>query len=483
MPKLQALQILHAPIEKAQLAKARERFVFEEFYTFVYQMRHLKRSEENYHNDFCIERILSIKEVEDAVGFELTQAQRNSIDEILADCKRPVAMSRLLQGDVGSGKTLVAMYAMLNVALSGYQAALMAPTAILASQHFVTLEKLIATLHLPVKTAILTAQVTGAKRRAIYEGIANGEIDLIIGTQALVQEALTYRRLAFVVTDEQHRFGVDQRTKFSEKGEHPHILVMSATPIPRTLAVILYGDLSISAMRELPKHRQPIDTKIVGAKYQKATFELIRRQVDMGHQAYVVCPLIEESEGVNCMDVIRQEARLRRYFGDSMRIGILHGRMKPEEKDAVMSEFVAQKLDILVSTVVIEVGVDVPNATVMVVVDPQRFGLAQLHQLRGRVGRGRATSHCIYLVVSDKVEKAKRLKILAETSDGFAIAEEDLKQRGPGEFFGHRQSGGLDFRWADLFADADILQKVQVAIERYGDAGLNIKDGFAVETI
>lgn len=474
---------LHSPKNFEDLKIAKKRYVFEEFYIFMYKIRLLKENSDIIKNNFQIYEKLSVDKLENTVGYNLTNAQKKAIDEIINSLKLATPMSRLLQGDVGSGKTIVAIYTMINVALSGYQAAMMAPTEILAQQHASFFRNLVKKLKLGLTIEVLTSSTKAKEKREILRKLAEGEVDIIIGTHSIIWDTVEYKRLAYVVTDEQHRFGVNQRKALSEKGNNPHILVMSATPIPRTLAVMLYGDMDISIMDELPNNRIPIKNKVVYKDYEKATYNLIKKEVDKGRQAYVVCPLIEESEGFECTDVSTEYEKLRNFFDLNVKIGLLHGRMNAKEKSEIMQQFVNQEIDVLVSTVVIEVGVDVPNATVMVVVDPQRFGLAQLHQLRGRVGRGEHQSYCVFLILSGEDKISERLQILEKTNDGFLIANEDLKLRGPGEFFGLRQSGELEFKIADIYDDAEVIKLVSRAINKYGKAGLEISDAFEIDTI
>lgn len=477
------LRQMHFPDSKRDLMLARKRLVFQEFYTFLYKIRKMRENREELKTDVIIHPHQDVSEVEKAMGFSLTGAQKRALEEIRHSMASGIQMSRLLQGDVGSGKTVVAFLAMLDTVKSGRQAVMMAPTEILARQHRDGLVRLLEMLGIDEEPVLLTSSLKGKKREEAYAMIADGRAQFIIGTHALFWKDVEYFNPGLVVTDEQHRFGVYQRSSLANKGERPHILVMSATPIPRTLAVILYGDLELSVIDELPKHRIPIKNKVVGPEYEAAAYKLIRQEVEAGRQAYVVCPLIEPSEGVECVDVMTETKRLQTHFGKGIRVEYLHGRMRAEEKNSVMERFAAREIDVLVSTTVIEVGVDVPNATVMVIVDPQFFGLAQLHQLRGRVGRGGFQSYCVYLVIHGNPGNNERLQILEKSNDGFVIANEDLRLRGPGEFFGIRQSGEMDFQLADLYTDAELLKVVSQAMETYGDAGLNITDGFALDTI
>ena len=368
-------------------------------------------------------------------------------------------MQRLIQGDVGSGKTIIAFLAMADTAHNGCQSAIMAPTEVLARQHYESFQSMCEIFGLDFPMILITGSMTAKQKKLAYQEILDHPDALIIGTHALIQEKVIYQNLALVITDEQHRFGVKQRETFSEKGTKPHILVMSATPIPRTLAIILYGDLDISVVDEVPAKRLPIKNCVVDTRYRPKAYQFIEKEVAAGHQAYVICPLVEESENMEAENVTDYAKRLKEELPDTIEIGLLHGQMKPAQKNDVMERFAANEIQVLVSTTVVEVGVNVPNATVMMIENAEHFGLAQLHQLRGRVGRGDAQSYCIMVNCSDSKESQKRLDILNKSNDGFKIASEDLKLRGPGDFFGIRQSGEMQFALADIYQDAYIMQR------------------------
>lgn len=407
-----------------------------------------------------------IEQILENLPYRLTGAQAKVWRQIEADLQGENLMSRLIQGDVGSGKTILAYLAMIMTVKNGYQAALMAPTEVLAVQHYQGLLQLFQDQGITdVRAELLTGSHTAKEKRERYARIQSGEANLIIGTHALIQEKVCYHSLGLVITDEQHRFGVKQREALSLRGGSPHVLVMSATPIPRTLAMILYGDLDISVIDELPAKRLPIKNCVVGTQYRSKAYRFIERQISAGRQVYVICPMVEESEGMDGENVLDYAKRLQAALPASIRISPLHGKMKPTEKNAIMEAFARQELDILVSTTVIEVGVNVPNATVMMVENAERFGLAQLHQLRGRVGRGEHQSYCIFIQGTQEDRMKKRLEILNQSNDGFFIAEEDLKLRGPGDLFGVRQSGMMDFRIGDIYKDSEILRQASLAAQ------------------
>lgn len=394
--------------------------------------------------------------------YELTHAQQKVYQEIRQDLMGDSVMNRLVQGDVGSGKTIVAVLALLMVVEAGYQGAMMVPTEVLATQHYETIRNLTGDFNIHVE--LLVGSTPAKEKRRIYEGLKNQTIDIIIGTHALIQEKVEYKSLALVITDEQHRFGVQQREMLAGKGQAPHVLVMSATPIPRTLAIILYGDLDISIMNEMPASRLPIKNCVVGAESRMTAYHFIEKEVSKGHQAYVVCPKVEDSEGLEAENVVDYAQQLRSEFSAYICVEYLHGKMSAKEKAAIMERFYANEIQVLVSTTVIEVGIDNPNATVMMIENADRFGMAQLHQLRGRVGRGKDQSYCIMINTSDKDEAKERLDVLYQSNDGFHIANEDLRLRGPGDFFGVRQSGDVLFHLADIYENADILRQAQSAI-------------------
>lgn len=452
---------MHFPSDYEALSKARQKLVFDEFLLFILRLRLLKEDNEVALNDFNIIEVANCERVIERLPYKLTNAQLRVWEEIKSDLCSHKSMSRLVQGDVGSGKTILAVLSALQVAFNGYQAAVMAPTEILAAQHFEFFNKIIRENGFDINVVLLTGSLTAAGKRKVRQTIESGEANIIIGTHALIQDKVVYNNLALVITDEQHRFGVNQRELLSDKNQESsvHVLVMSATPIPRTLSIIMYGDLSISIIDEVPAQKLPIKNAVVGEKYRKKTYDFIQKEVEAGHQAYVICPLVEESEGLTAKDVLSYTDELSAIFPDTIRIGCLHGKMKPKDKQKVMDDFACNNIQILVSTTVVEVGVNVPNATVMLIEDADRFGLAQLHQLRGRVGRGSAQSYCIFMSSNDGKKTMERLEVLNHTNDGFKIAEEDLKQRGPGDMFGIRQSGQMQFKLADIYTDANILKE------------------------
>ena len=460
-----AIRGIHFPEDKEVFYHARERLVFDEFLEFILSLRRLRSDNERLKNHFQISPCKQTDEFIQRLPYELTGAQKKVWKEIETDMQSSYSMSRLVQGDVGSGKTIIAVLALMTVAFNGYQGAMMAPTEVLAKQHFESIAELFQKYQIPIRTELLTGSMTAAKKREACERILNGESQIILGTHALIQDKVIYQNLALVITDEQHRFGVRQREVFADKGMAPHILVMSATPIPRTLAIIIYGDLDISIIDELPANRLPIKNCVVDTNYRSTAYRFIKQQIMQRRQCYIICPMVEESEHLEVENVVDYAAMLREELGDGIVVEYLHGKMKQSEKDDIMRRFAGNEIQVLVSTTVIEVGINVPNATVMMVENAERFGLAQLHQLRGRVGRGRHQSYCIFMSGSKAKETKKRLEILNQSNDGFKIASEDLKLRGPGDLFGIRQSGLMDFKLGDVFQDAEILKKASEAAE------------------
>ena len=460
-----AMRGIHFPEDKQVFYQARERLVFEEFLEFILALRKLRDKNERFGNDYVIPASPRVEEFIKELPYELTGAQKKVWKEISADMASDTVMSRLVQGDVGSGKTIVAFLALLTVALNGMQAAMMAPTEVLARQHYATITRMLEEHQIPVKAELLTGSMTTKEKRRAYDRIECGYAKIIVGTHALIQDAVNYDNLALVVTDEQHRFGVKQRETFAKKGGVPHVLVMSATPIPRTLAIILYGDLDISVIDELPANRLPIKNCVVDTGYRATAYTFMKKQIGEGRQCYIICPMVEESESLEAENVLDYSSMLQEEMGEGIVVSCLHGRMKQAEKDEIMERFAKNEIQILVSTTVIEVGIDVPNATVMMIENAERFGLAQLHQLRGRVGRGKHQSYCIFMIASKAKEAKERLDILNHSNDGFKIASEDLKLRGPGDLFGIRQSGLMNFRLGDVYQDAKILQKANEAAD------------------
>jgi len=457
LSKKEALKIIHNPKNRNQLKQARRRFVYEEFLLFQLKMQALRK--------FNREQSRGIVQLPDkerlntfieSLPFPLTGARKRVVQEILHDMESPYRMNRLLQGDVGSGKTVVSAIAMYASFLSGYQAALMVPTEILAEQHADSLSELFE--NTSVNVALLTSSVKGKRRKELLTRLENGEIDIVVGTHALIQDDVQFHRLGLVITDEQHRFGVEQRRVLRDKGESPDVLFMTATPIPRTLAITAFGEMDVSIIDEMPAGRKQIETYWAKPSMIERVLQFIQKEVQKGRQAYVICPLIEESEKLDVQNAIDVHSMLTHYFKGSFKIGLMHGRLTSDEKDEVMRAFSINEIQVLVSTTVVEVGVNVPNATVMVIYDAERFGLSQLHQLRGRVGRGQEQSYCILLADPKSETGQERMKIMTETNDGFVLSEKDLELRGPGDFFGKKQSGVPEFKIADMVHDYRALE-------------------------
>ena len=458
-----ALRAIHFPGNMEELLTARKRLVFDEFLLFILSVQLLKEKTEEAENHFPMKMTWTTEEVIERLPYNLTRAQMNTWHEIERDLAGRSLMSRLVQGDVGSGKTIIAFLAMILAGENGYQSALMVPTEVLARQHYEAFVSLKEEQGLSTRAVLLTGSSTAKEKREIYEEIRSGSADVIIGTHALIQEKVEYNNLGLVITDEQHRFGVKQREALTTRGNPPNVLVMSATPIPRTLAIILYGDLDISVIDELPAKRLPIKNCVVDTSYRPKAYSFIEKQVREGRQAYIICPMVEESEGLEAENVTDYIEKVRSSLSQDIRVEYLHGKMKAKDKNRIMEEFAAGDIQVLVSTTVVEVGVNVPNATVMMVENAERFGLAQLHQLRGRVGRGEYQSYCIFIQGNKEETTSRRLEILNKSNDGFYIASEDLKLRGPGDLFGIRQSGLMEFRIGDIFNDADILKDASSA--------------------
>lgn len=465
-----ALEHIHFPKDEAELLFSRKRLVFDEFFMFLLSVRLLKEKKADTKSLYVMEPRPEVQRLKDSLPYSLTKAQEKVLKEVYADLSGGQVMNRLVQGDVGSGKTIIAILALLQAAYNGYQGALMVPTEVLARQHLESMEELFAAHGIEKKAILLTGSMTAKEKRMAYQKIESHEADIIVGTHALIQEKVIYDKLALVITDEQHRFGVAQREMLGNKGTEPHVLVMSATPIPRTLAIIIYGDLDISIIDELPANRKPIKNCVVGTDYRKNAYRFIEREAAAGRQAYVICPMVEPSEMIEAENVVDYTKKLRENLPESVRVEYLHGKMKPKEKNLLMEQFAEGEIQVLVSTTVIEVGINVPNATVMMIENAERFGLAQLHQLRGRVGRGKEQSYCIMVNASSDEGIQKRLEILNKSNDGFFIASEDLKLRGPGDIFGIRQSGELEFKLGDIFTDADLLKTVSEEVREILDA-------------
>ncbi|MFT4143589.1 MAG: ATP-dependent DNA helicase RecG [Mobilitalea sp.] len=467
LDRTKAIKEIHFPKDKESMMKARQRLVFDEFFLYTLALRKLKDKRVILKSEYVMR---DMKETEDLIRglpYTLTGAQIRVWEEIKKDLSSELVMNRLIQGDVGSGKTILAVLAALMAVKNGYQVCFMVPTEVLAKQHYQSLTSLLSIFQ--TRICLLVGSMTAKEKREAYQCIKLHEADIVIGTHALIQEKVEYDQLGLVITDEQHRFGVKQREALMHKGGNPHVLVMSATPIPRTLAIILYGDLDIGIVDELPANRLPIKNCVVDTNYRPRAYKFIEKQVTAGRQAYVICPMVEESEELEAENVIEYTQRLQEELPPSIIVEFLHGKMKPKDKNEVMERFAKGEIHVLVSTTVVEVGVNVPNATVMMVENAERFGLAQLHQLRGRVGRGEHQSYCIFVCGSSSKEAWDRLEILNKSNDGFFIAGEDLKLRGPGDIFGIRQSGEMDFKLGDIFTDASILKVAAEAVKKMND--------------
>ena len=445
--------------------------MFDEFFSFFTMMNRLKKERNKEKSVFEISDMYIIEEIKAVLSYTLTEGQDAAVSDIINDMESGYVMNRLIQGDVGSGKTIVAVIALALVVKNGYQGAIMVPTEVLAKQHYQSFCEVLG--EFGIRIGMLIGSMTAAQKKKEYKKIEDGEIDIVVGTHALIQEKVSFKDLALVVTDEQHRFGVRQREALSSKGREPHMLVMSATPIPRTLAIILYGDLDVSVINVMPKGRLPIKNCVVGTNYRPQAYRFMEKEIAAGHQVYIICPMVEESENMEAENVTDYTNMLETTLAPSIRIKALHGKMKASLKNEIMEQFAAHEIDILVSTTVIEVGINVPNATVMMIENAERFGLAQLHQLRGRVGRGDSQSYCIFMAGNPSKDTMKRLRVLEDSNDGFFVAKQDLKLRGPGDFFGIRQSGELDFALADIYQDADIMK---MANEAAKECEISLKD-------
>lgn len=467
LDRTKAIREVHFPKDRESMMKARQRLVFDEFFLYTLALRKLKDKKTILRSDYRMQNSPECGNLIKALPYPLTNAQLRVWEEIKQDLCGEYVMNRLIQGDVGSGKTILAVLALLMAVKNGNQASFMVPTEVLAKQHYKSLTGLLT--EYGVSICLLVGSMTAKEKREAYAKIKSHEVDIVIGTHALIQEKVEYERLGLVITDEQHRFGVKQREALMNKGGNPHVLVMSATPIPRTLAIILYGDLDISIVDELPAQRLPIKNCVVDTNYRPNAYRFIDKQVASGRQAYVICPMVEESEEIEAENVIEYTERLKEALSPNITVEFLHGKMKPKDKNDVMERFANNEIQVLVSTTVVEVGVNVPNATVMMVENAERFGLAQLHQLRGRVGRGEHQSYCIFVCGSSSKDAWERLEILNKSNDGFFIAGEDLKLRGPGDIFGIRQSGDMDFKLGDIFTDASILKVAAEAVKKLKD--------------
>lgn len=472
-----AVRNMHFPASRESFAEAASRMAFEEIFLFIYLMK-MSGADKPETSNITIRMSDETRAFINSLPFKLTDAQNKVVGEIEHDMSSGIVMNRLIQGDVGSGKTIVALIALMNAAFAGYQGAMMAPTEVLAAQHYETITNLFKQCGVNLNVALLTGSMSALEKRVVYDALEDGRIDILIGTHALIQEKVRFSNLGLVITDEQHRFGLKQRQAFADKGNGniPHMLVMSATPIPRTLALIIYGNMHVSVIDQVPADRKPIKNAVVDDSFHANAYKFITNQVKAGHQAYVICPLVEYSEGLDAANVEDYTELLRDMLDPSIRIGKLTGPMPTNKKNEIMAKFANGEIDVLVSTTVIEVGVDVPNATVMMIEDANRFGLATLHQLRGRVGRGKDQSYCIFVSNNRSEEAMERLSILNESNNGFEIAAKDLEMRGPGEFLGIRQSGALSFKYFDVFRDAELAAKASEAVDGIINGSVKISD-------
>ena len=466
-----ALKKIHFPGNMEELAYARKRLVFDEFFMFIYNMQKLKENEKLIENSFVLDNFSLSDSIIKKLPYELTGAQKRTLEDIRKDVSGAFVMQRLIQGDVGSGKTIIAFLSMIDYASKGIQCALMAPTEVLAEQHYGDFKRLIDENNLDINVYLLTGSLSVRKKKEIYAEIEEKTNAVVIGTHALIQDKVNYKNLGLVVIDEQHRFGVNQRETLMNKGIMPHVISMSATPIPRTLAIILYSDMDISVIDELPSNRKSIKNCVVGKDFRPNAYRFIAGQVKQGRQAYIICPMVEENDTLEAENVIDYSEMLKKTMPSNIRIAYLHGKMKADEKNNIIREFSTGNIDVLVSTTVIEVGINVPNATVMMVENSERFGLSALHQLRGRVGRGEHQSYCIFIATTNNKDKLNKLNILNNSNDGFYVASEDLKLRGPGDFFGIRQSGEMGFQMADIYTDGNVLKEAKNAVDEYMEKG------------
>lgn len=462
--KVHTLEEIHFPKSRETMLEARRALVFEEFFLFSVFLRELSGQKEVQRSEFVFQESKECEQLEQSLPFALTEDQQNVWNEIKKDVSSGKVMVRLVQGDVGSGKTILAVLALLQAVQNGCQGCLMVPTEVLAKQHFDSLQKMLAPFN--TRITLLVGSMTAKEKKEAYRKMKLQETDIIVGTHALIQEKAEYAKLGLVITDEQHRFGVKQREQLAGKSKQPHILVMSATPIPRTLAMMLYGDMDLSVIHQLPAERLPIKNCVVGTDYRNTAYQFIAKQLSEGRQAYIICPMVEESETTDVENVTDYTEQLKEIMGDTYSIAALHGKMKPEQKNDIMERFSIGQIQLLVSTTVVEVGVNVPNATVMMIENAERFGLAQLHQLRGRVGRGSYQSYCIIMSSNTSEETMERLNILKNSNDGFFIASEDLRLRGPGDLFGIRQSGDMNFKIGDIYQDASVLTEANEAVNQ-----------------